>query len=67
MTVSELIALLETQPQHLTVVYRRCSEAVTLDHDDIVVEERCKHRPDGWCPDVRSDSPTQTYLVLPGN
>lgn len=67
MKVSELIAFLQTQPQHLTVAYRLHSEQCTLDAEDIRIEELCHPRPDGWIQDKRPDMPTQSYLVFPGN
>jgi hypothetical protein len=42
MNVSELISLLQTKPQHLTVVYRLHSEQCTLEARDIEIEELCQ-------------------------
>jgi hypothetical protein len=67
MTVAELIVFLQTQPQGLQVAYRRCSEQVLLDVEEIEIAEKCEPRPDGWIQDKRPDKPTQTYLLLPGN
>ncbi len=67
MTVSELISFLQTQPQHLTVVYKCCSEQCVLESKDIAVEELCEERTDGWVANKRKDKPLRTYLVLPGN
>ncbi len=67
MKVSELISFLQTQPQHLTVVYRLHSEQALLEVADITVKELCVARDDGWVHDKRPDQPAQTYLVLPGN
>ena len=67
MTVAELIAYLQTQPQELQVAYRRCSEQVLLEVKEIEIAEKCQPRPDGWIQDKRPDKPTQTYLLLPGN
>ena len=67
MKVSELIAFLQTQPQHLTVAYRCYSEYATLDAKEIGVMELGVQRPDGWIPDTRPDKPQQVYLVFPGN
>ena len=67
MTVAELIAFLQTQPQELQVAYRCYSEQVLLDATEIEIAEKCSPRPDGWIQDKRPDKPTQTYLLLPGN
>ncbi len=67
MIVSDLIEFLQTQPQHLTVLYRLCSEQTMLESKEIVIEELCLTRPDGWVQNKRPDKPTQTYLVFPGN
>ena len=39
MTVAELIAFLQTQPQDLPVAYRCFSEQVLLEPDDIRIKE----------------------------
>lgn len=67
MTVAELIAFLQTQPQELQVAYRCCSEQDLLKAEKIKIAERCEPRQDGWIHDKRPDKPTQTYLLLPGN
>ena len=67
MTVAELIAFLQTQPQDLPVAYRCFSEQVLLEPDDIRIKEGCKPRDDGWIQNKRSDMETQTYLMFPGN
>ncbi len=67
MKVSELITFLQTQPQHLTVVYRLHSEQALLEETDMTIEELCHPREDGWVHSARPDKPKQTYLVLPGN
>ena len=67
MTVSELITYLQSQPQHLTVLYRCYSEQTMLNQGDITIEQLCPARVDGWVQDKRPDMTTQTYLVLPGN
>ena len=67
MTVAELIAFLQTQPQDLQVAYRCCSEQAVLDADQIYIAEKCQPRPDGWIHDERRDKPTQRYLLFPGN
>ena len=67
MKVSDLIEYLQTQPQHLTVVYRCCSEPSVLQADEIKIKKLCAERPDGWVQNLRDDSLTREYLVLPGN
>lgn len=67
MTVAELIAFLQTQPQELQVAYRCCSEQVLMNVDDIETYDGCEPRPDGWIHAARPDKPTQTYLMFPGN
>lgn len=67
MTVSELIAFRQTQPQDLPVVYRCCSEYAILEPKAIEVEELCVDREDGWVPRARPDRARRTYLVFPGN
>ena len=67
MTVAELIAYLQTQPQGLHVAYRCCSEQLLLEAKEIEIAEKCPPRPDGWIHDKRPDMPTQRYLLLPGN
>lgn len=67
MTVDELIAYLQQQPQTLQVAYRCCSEQCLLEAADITIAEKCEPRPDGWIQNKRADKPTQTYLLLPGN
>ena len=67
MKVSDLIEYLQTQPQHLDVIYACCSEYVMLRAEEIKVEEHCEARPDGWVHTKRCDKPERTYLVLPGN
>lgn len=68
MTVGELILALEKYPRDLPVVYRRFSEQLVLDADDIKVEKLCAEiRPDGWVHHARPDKPSAEYLVFPGN
>ena len=67
MTVRELIEVLKTKPLDLKVAYKRFSEQVLLEVDDIKTEELCKPRPDGWIQDKRPDMESETYLVFPGN
>ena len=65
MTVKEFIEFLKKQPQHLHIVYRIFSEQCLLDQKDIIIEELCDPRDDGWVQDYRKDKKTQKYLVLP--
>jgi hypothetical protein len=67
MTVAELIAYLQTQPQDLQVAYRCYSEQSRLEAYEIEIAELCEPRPDGWIQNRRPDMPTQRYLLLPGN
>ena len=67
MTVSELIAFLQTQPQNLPVAYRCYSENAALEACEIEVVELCEERADGWVPNKRPDKPSQQYLLFPGN
>lgn len=67
MTVAELIAFLQTQPQGLQVAYACFSEHCLLGAVDINIAEACVPRPDGWVHSKRPDRPTQTYLMFPGN
>lgn len=67
MNVSELISFLQSQPQHLTVVYQLHSEQCLMESTDIKVKQLSVARPDGWVPDARPDQPRQEYLVFPGN
>ena len=67
MTVAELIAFLQTQPQDLPVAYRLYSEQCLVQTGDIRIAEACKPRKDGWVHNKRPDKATQLYLMLPGN
>jgi hypothetical protein len=67
MTVTELIAYLQTQPQDMTVAYDCCSEHCLLEAKDISVCEAREPRPDGWIHRKRPDKPVMKYLMLPGN
>ena len=67
MSVAELIAFLQTQPQHLPVVFLLFSEQRLLEPKDICIEDACLPRDDGWVQNARPDMPTQTYLMFPGN
>lgn len=67
MTVKEFIAILQSKPQDLQVVYHCYSEWCMLEAKDIDIEALCEPRADGWVPNARPDKPTQNYLTLPGN
>lgn len=67
MTVAELIAHLQTQPQDLPVAYDCCSEHCMLEAGDIRIYEACEPRPDGWIQRKRPDMPAREYLMLPGS
>ena len=67
MTVAELIAYLQTQPQELQVACACYSEQCILEADEIQVTEACEPRADGWVQRKRPDKPTQPYLLFPGN
>lgn len=67
MTVAELIAFLQTQPQDLQIAYMCCSEQCLLEAEQIGIEEKCHPRADGWVQNRRPDMPTQKYLLFPGN
>lgn len=67
MTVAELIAYLQKQPQDIQVGICMMSEYCLLDTKDIHIQEECPPRPDGWIQRKRPDKPTQTYLMFPGN
>lgn len=67
MTVADLIAYLQTQPQDLLVAYQCCSEQAVLVVEEISIVDLCEPRPDGWIQCARPDMPTRRYLLLPGN
>lgn len=67
MTVAELIAFLQQQPQDMQVAYRLYSEQTLLDVADIYTLELCEPRADGWIQNRRGDMPKRKYLVFPGN
>jgi hypothetical protein len=67
MTVSELIAFLQTQPQDLQVAYGLYSEQCLMVATDINVATFTPARSDGWIQNRRPDMPTQDYLLFPGN
>lgn len=64
MTVKDLIELLQGFPQDLPVVYSKYSEFCMLEPGDVVVDNLCPARPDGWVECRRPDKPTSEYLVL---
>jgi hypothetical protein len=67
MTVAELVAYLQTQPQHLLVAYQKYSEQCLMELGDIRTLTACPPRADGWIQNARADMPTQDYLLFPGN
>ena len=67
MTVSDLIAFLQTQPQDLMVAYELYSEQCLIEVNEIVIMEASVPRHDGWIEHKRSDKPTQKYLLFPGH
>lgn len=67
MTVSELIAFLQTMPQDLQVGYSFESDWAILIADDIDIFEACEPRNDGWIESKRPDKPAQKYLMFPGS
>jgi hypothetical protein len=67
MTVAELTAFLQSQPQDLQVAFRIYSEYCLLEANYIETKLLCTPRPDGWVHDARPDKPKQLYLILPGN
>lgn len=67
MTISDLIAFLQKQPQDMIIAYRLYSEHCILDIEDIEIKELCIPRLDGWIQNKRPDVPSQLYLVFPGN
>ncbi len=67
MTVADLIAFLQTQPQDLQVAYRIHSEQCLLAAADISITEEGEPRADGWIQNKRPDMPKQNYLMFPGN
>lgn len=67
MTVAEFIVYLQSQPQDLQIAYVCYSEQCLLDFSDIIIEELCLPRADGWIQDKRPDMETRFYLLLPGN
>jgi len=64
MTVSELIEMLKTLPQELVVIQPKYSEYCVLDDENVVIEELCEARPDGWIQSKRPDRDTQKYLII---
>lgn len=67
MTVAELIALLQTQPQDLPVAFRQFSEYSVMEAEHIDLMDLQAARADGYIGDARPDKPTQQWLVFPGN
>jgi hypothetical protein len=71
MTVKELIEILKTHDQELTVIYSMRSEYRVLEKEDIRVSTLQPERPDGHVPDLWGnedpDMVTRDYLEFPGN
>lgn len=67
MTVAELIKLLGEYPPHLEIVYKKYSEHVKLESEQIGVEHLCEDRGDGWVANARPNQRTKPYLRFPGN
>lgn len=67
MKVNELIDLLRTFPQDLPVAYKCFSEQCLLEPNEIIVQDLCEPRADGWIQNNRPDMPMMKYLVFPGN
>lgn len=67
MTVAELIAFLQTQPQDMQVIARAYSEWNLLRLDAMRQVRAGVPRADGWVHDARPDKPTQAYLAFEGN
>lgn len=67
MTVSELIAHLQTFPPHLPVAYGLYSEYCLLAADEVAICEACPPRPDGWIQRKRPDTDPVEYVMFPGN
>lgn len=67
LTVADLIKHLQTLPQDLLVAYEEYSDQVLLEASDLYIMELCPPRPDGVIQARRPDTPTQFYLVFPGN
>ena len=67
MTVLELVTYLNQYPDEMKVGYKCFSEQCILEAKDIVLEEHCKDREDGWIQNYRPDKESEVYLILPGN
>lgn len=67
MTVAELIAFLQTQPQELAVVYRYCSDYSLLEAKEITIGNLSPIRGDGYVERERPDRRHRPYLIFPGN
>lgn len=64
-TVRDLIQILQTKNPNLPVAVSQWSEYRLLELNDIVVEEHCKPRPDGWIQrGDRDDLLKQEYLII---
>jgi len=67
MIVSELIEFLKTQPQDALVAYKKYSEYVLMEDNEIYVCVLSEPHQDGWVHDYRDDKPKSTYVIFPGN
>lgn len=66
-TVKDLIAFLQEQPQDLPVGLCMYSEMQLLELEGINRVVACPARPDGWIHRKRPDVETIEYLIFPGN
>jgi hypothetical protein len=67
MTVAELIDILKAMPQELPVAYSCYSEQILMRPSQIVIDQACIARPDGWIQNERPDMPSVSYCLFPGN
>lgn len=67
MTVAELIAFLQTQPQEMPILFQQYSDYTELRAEQINVEEHGVQRGDGYVGRARPDQPSRKFLVFPGN
>ena len=64
MKVSELIKLLQAQPQDMQIVISQYSEYLLLTNESIAEIDLCESRLDGWVHDAREDKPKVKYLLI---
>ena len=67
MRVHILIKFLQTQDPNLHIAYSLHSEQCLMQERDIVINECCEPRGDGWVQNQRPDMPSIKYLMFPGN